>query len=116
MMVARRLARRMKKIEFVFVGPNEDLPWGGEEGVVLLDTVAGIEKIEVLDEGDLETIELSPRNSVHDFDLGFQLKYLKKLGVLGKVKVIGLPAKGEVNYRRVSSILRKLVAQDMQGS
>ena len=57
-----------------------------------------------------------PRTTVHDFDLAFQLKYLKKIGRLGEVYVLGIPKEGEVDYSRVISILRKLVAQDMQGS
>jgi hypothetical protein len=53
---------------------------------------------------------------VQDFDLAFQLRYLKKIGRLGEVNVVGVPQDGEVDYSRVMSILRKLVAQDMQGS
>ena len=68
------------------------------------------------DEVGKGSIVLPPRNSVHDFDLGFQLKYLKKLGKLGKVTIIGLPQSGNVDYDSIQSILRKLVAQDIQGS
>ena len=35
-------------------------------------------------EGDIDALILSPRGSVHDFDLAFQLRYLKKLDKLGK--------------------------------
>jgi hypothetical protein len=59
---------------------------------------------------------LSPRGSVHDFDLTFQLRYLKKLGKLGVVTVIGTPQEAEVDHLRIKSIFRKLVAHDMQGS
>ena len=58
----------------------------------------------------------SPRGSVHDFDLAFQLRYLKKLNKLGEVTIIGIPQEGEVDHLRIQSILRKLVAHDMQGS
>jgi hypothetical protein len=53
---------------------------------------------------------------VHDFDLGFQLKYLQKIGKLGEVTIIGLPINKTPDYLRIQSILRKLVAQDIQGS
>jgi hypothetical protein len=53
---------------------------------------------------------------VHDFDLAFQLRYLKKLGKLGEVTIIGIPQEGEIDYLRIQSIFRKLVAHDMQGS
>jgi Ni,Fe-hydrogenase maturation factor len=68
-------------------------------------------------EGDrIDGLILSPRGSVHDLDLAFQLKYLKKLNKLGEVTIIGIPQEGEVDYLRIQSILRKLVAHDMQGS
>jgi hypothetical protein len=68
-------------------------------------------------EGDrIDGLVLSPRGSVHDFDLAFQLRYLRKLGKLGEFTIIGIPQEGEVDYPRIKSILRKLVAHDMQGS
>ena len=108
-----------KDLEFVFVKPNEDLPFVNEEKVVIMDVVAGVDKVQVIGDNELNKLVLPPRNSVHDFDLGFQLKYLKKLGKLGEVKIIGLPMGKkltEKDYRLIHSIFKKLVAQDMQGS
>lgn len=114
-LTAERLGGSIKNVEFVEVGANEDLPFVGQKAV-LMDTVAGIEQETVLGEGQLSGLVLGPRGSVHDFDLGFQIKYLKKLGRLGEVKIIGLPMGRKPDYSRIKSILRKLVAQDMQGS
>jgi hypothetical protein len=58
---------------------------------VILDTVQGLQDV-TLDEGDrIDGLTLSPRGSVHDFDLAFQLRYLKKLNKPGEVTIIGLP-------------------------
>ena len=114
--VAGKLEHKLKNVEFVKVKPNEDVPFIDEEFVVILDAIEGINKIIEVDDGDLDKLVLPPRSSVHDFDLGFQLKYLKKLGKLGKVIIIGLPMSGEIDYLRIQSILRKLVAQEIQGS
>lgn len=114
--VANRLRDKIENIEFITVKPNEDLPFIGENNIVIMDIIQGIDKIEIVDEKDLDKLVLSPRNSVHDFDLGFQLKYLKKLGKLGKITIVGLPQNGKIDYDLLQSILRKLVAQDMQGS
>ena len=114
--VANKLESKVDNIEFITVKPNEDLPFVNEKNIIIMDTIQGIDKIEIINEKNLDKLELSPRNTVHDFDLGFQLKYLKKIGKLGKVTVIGLPQNGEIDYLRIQSILRKLVAQDMQGS
>ena len=114
--VARRLEDTTEGISFVFVKPNEDLPFVDERHVVILDTVQGIKEVTLL-EGDItDRLILGPLGSVHDFDLAFQLRYLKKLNRLGEVTIIGVPQVGEVDYLRIQSILRKLVAHDMQGS
>ena len=114
--VARKLDGKVDGIEFVVVKPNEDVPFADEKHVVIIDTIQGIQDIEIIDENNLEKLVLSPRSSVHDFDLGFQLKYLKKLGKLHKLTIIGIPQKGKVDYSLIQSMLRKLVAQDIQGS
>jgi Ni,Fe-hydrogenase maturation factor len=114
--VARRLEDAIEGVSFVFVGPNEDVPFVGERQAVILDTVNGIEELVLIEGDEIDALILSPRGSVHDFDLAFQLRYLKKLDKLGKTTIIGVPQQGEVDYSRIHSILRKLVAHDIQGS
>ena len=114
--VARELEGAIEDISFVFVRPNEDVPFVNERQVVILDTVQGIQGVALIEGDRIGGLTLSPRGSVHDFDLAFQLRYLKKLGKLGEVTIIGIPQEGEVDHLRIQSILRKLVAHDMQGS
>jgi Ni,Fe-hydrogenase maturation factor len=114
--VAGELEGTIEGISFVFVNPNEDAPFVNERHVVILDTVQGLKDVALVKEDQIDRLTLSPRGSVHDFDLTFQLRYLKKLGKLGDVTLIGIPQKGEVDYLLIKSIFRKLVAQDMQGS
>lgn len=109
-------AKKDESINFIEVKPNEDVPFENEEHVVIMDAVAGIKEIKVLDENSIEKLIMAPRTSVHEFDLGFQLKYLKKLGKIKKVTIIGIPMEGNVDYDSIHSILRKLVAQDIHGS
>lgn len=114
--VAEKLKDSVEKCEFVFVKPNQDIPFAGEKDVVIIDTIFGIKDITLLTDDDISNISQGKRTTAHDFDLGFQLKYLKKIGKLGKVTIVGLPMEKDVDYLRIQSILRKLVAQDMQGS
>jgi len=114
--VVDKLDLKNLKIEFEEVKPNQDLPFTGSEMVVMMDVVMGIDKVKLITEDDLDKLVLPPRSSAHDYDLGFQLKYLLKLGKLKKIRIIGLPMSGKVNYDSIHSILRKLVAQDIQGS
>ncbi|MFA6981501.1 MAG: hypothetical protein WC243_00530 [Patescibacteria group bacterium] len=116
LLVAEKLKHTIPDLEFVPVGLNKDLPFDNKEDVVIMDIVEGLDKVQVLNSQDLNKIALSPKLTVHDFDLGFQLKYLQKIGKLGEVKILGLPMEKEPDYFLIQSILRKLVAQDMQGS
>lgn len=113
---AQKLEDAMNGVSFAFVAPNEDVPFADENRVVILDTVQGIREVELIEEDDIGRLISPPRGTVHDFDLAFQLRYLRKLGRLGSVTIIGVPQQGEVDYLRIQSILRKLVAHDMQGS
>ena len=114
--VAEGVGGAVDGVSFVFVGPNEDVPFVDEERVVVLDVVHGMREVALISGNDIDRFAPPPRTTVHDFDLAFQLRYLKKIGRLGEVCVLGIPKEGEVDYSRVISILRKLVAQDMQGS
>lgn len=113
---ARKLEHTVDGVYFVFVGPNEDVPFAYEPSVVILDAVPGIGDVTVIEAEEIEELLSCARGSAHDYDLAFQLRYLSKIGKLGKVTVVGVPGEVEVDHLRLQSILRKLVAQDMQGS
>src|SRR5919202_7079591 len=104
---AEKLDHAIDSVSFVFVKPNEDVPFVNERRVVILDTVQGIQDVTLVEGDRIDELILSPRGSVHDFDLAFQLRYLKKLNKLGEVTIIGIPQEGEVDYLRIQSILRK---------
>jgi Ni,Fe-hydrogenase maturation factor len=116
--IALEIASKIEgeNIEFIKINPNQDLPFINEKQVIILDTVEGIKDVTLISDKDLDKLILSKSLTVHDFDLGFQLKYLKKLGKIGEIIIIGIPMKKQINYFRIQSILRKLVAQDMHGS
>lgn len=114
--VAKRLRKSFPKLEFVEIEPNADLPFSPNEHVYILDTVEGIPEPILIKNDGLDKLVSKTSTSVHDFDLGFQLKYLKKLNKLGYVTIIGIPMKAPIDYLRIHSIFKKLVAQDMQGS
>ncbi len=114
--VAHNLQGSLEEVSFVSIRPNEDVPFVDERPVVILDTAQGIEQVTLIEGEEVDRLVLSPRGSVHDFDLAFQLRYLRKLDRLGEVVIVAVPQEGEVDYLRIQSIFRKLVAHDMQGS
>lgn len=116
MLASEKLKHSTPGVEWVEVGPNADVPFANEERVVIMDTVQGLTEVTLLGEDNLDRLVVARSSTVHDFDLGLQLKYLKKLGKLNKITIIGLPQAGRLDYERIQSILRKLVEQEMQGS
>lgn len=86
------LAKTFPDFNFVIRDPNENLhPENGE--LIIIDTIMGIDKITIIDDiNQIDKIESSPAYSLHDFDLGFNLKLLKKIGELKKVIIIGVPS------------------------
>ena len=114
--VAKGLEGKIEGIKFLFPKPNEDVPFVNNPHVVIMDMVMGLPAVKELGVEYIDKLILAPSCTTHDFDLGFQLKYLKKLGKIEKVTIVGLPMTGEIDYSSIQSILRKLVAQDIQGS
>lgn len=114
--VAEKLAGKIPGAEFVIVKPNADLPFEGQSEVTIMDAAQGISEVAILDENDVDKLTVTKSVTVHDFDLGFQLKLLRKLGKLKKITIIGIPREQTPDYDRIQSILRKLVEQDIQGS
>ena len=106
--------KHFPQYNFKFIPPNADLP--NVSPIVILDTVYGLNQVTLLTEVDLDKLSNSPRTTAHDYDLGFQLKYLRKLGKINKVNIVGIPPVGNLDYDLIHSIFKKLVAQDMQGS
>ena len=87
-----KLQKELPQFSFQHIDPTENLP--EEDHLILIDTILGLKEVRTLDENNLEKIENSPQVSMHDFDLGFQLKLMKKLSKINKVTIIGVPEQG----------------------
>lgn len=85
--ILSRLKELLPDILFELKDPNEE--WEIPEDFVVLDVVEGIDEVKVFD--DVNDFQSAPRFTLHDFDAGAYLKYLKKLGKIDKIKIIGLP-------------------------
>jgi hypothetical protein len=93
-------------IEFREFDPTENFP---DSGVLyFIDTVIGIDKVVVL--RNIDQLEDSPHVSVHDADLGFHLKWLRKLGKNPKVVIFGVPAEGD------ERVIAKELAADIRSN
>lgn len=86
------LKKEFPDINFQIIDPNENLKPIKKE-LIIIDTIDGINNVQVIT--DLDKIKTEKIYSVHDFDLGFNLKLLKKIGKLEKVLIFGVPMKGK---------------------
>lgn len=102
--LAPKLRKLFPEINFVIADPSENLePIDG--GLFIIDTVEGIDKVVLID--DLEKLKNEKIYSLHDFDLAFNLKLLRKIGKLKKVKIFAVPMKG--NEEKVLRQLAKVI-------
>ena len=83
-----RLHKRFPDIEFKEFDPNEELEAEGRD-LKIIDTIQGIKKVTLIN--DIETIKSATVYTMHDFDLGYSLKLLKKLHYLDSVVIFGVP-------------------------
>jgi Ni,Fe-hydrogenase maturation factor len=82
-----KLRREFPSLELKEFDTVEDLEIEGELNII--DTVKGIKKVELIE--DLDKIITNKIYSMHDFDLGYNLKLLKKLKMIDKVRIFGIP-------------------------
>ena len=85
--VAERLEGKIKRIEFE---PVQELPEQKGGDLYIMDVALGIKKVELFE--GLDFLEKARPFGSHDFDLGFELKLLEKIGKLGKARVVAIPA------------------------
>jgi len=114
-----RLQKEFPEIEFKEFDPTESLENEIENGkLFILDMALGIKNVVELRFNDIEKLDAVKSCSMHDFDLNYNLKLLKKMELINDVRTIAVPAgmkeKGALD--QIQLILRKWVAQDMQGS
>ena len=110
-----KLRGMFSDVEFREVDPTEGLESEGRD-LVIIDSVDGIDEVVEID--SIERLHTNRVCSMHDFDLAYNLKLLKKVGKIDSVRIIGVPmgiAEGGA-LNQIQSILRKWAAQDMQGS
>ncbi|OGI15314.1 hypothetical protein A3K63_05310 [Candidatus Micrarchaeota archaeon RBG_16_49_10] len=102
-----RLRKKFTKIEFREFDSSEDLHKEGRD-LVILDTVKGIKKAQVIE--DIGSIILGKAYSLHDFDLGYNLKLLKKIGTIDSVKIIAVPASkdGEEVFTDLVNVIERI--------
>ena len=110
-----KLQQKFSNIDFQEIDPTEGLENYGKD-LTIIDTVEGIK--EVIEINNFEQLQTNKLFSMHDFDLAYNLKLLKKIGKIDSVRIIGVPMEisEEEALDQIQLIFKKWAAQDIQGS
>jgi hypothetical protein len=116
-----KLREIFPEITFKEVDPTESLESEGKNLKVIDVAEPNFSEVRVLnlkDEQDFEKLQLGKVYSMHDFDLGYNLRLLKRTGLIDSVDILCIPCDMDEKKALDQSqlILRKWVAQDIQGS
>jgi len=103
-----KLKKEFPKIQFKEFDTVEDLEF--EKELNIIDTVKGIKKVEIIE--DLDKIITNKIYSLHDFDLGYNLKLLKKMNMINKVRIFGISE--NMNEKEAFQELCKLIAKEFK--
>ena len=99
-----KLKKEFPYLKFKEFDTVEDLEL--EKELNIIDTVKGIKKVELIE--DIDKIITDKIYSMHDFDLGYNLKLLKKMKMIDKVRIFGVPA--DISENKVFSDLCKILS------
>ncbi len=99
-----RLGRRFPEIDFRAFDPNENLEAEGRS-LDIIDTAEGISEATLIT--DIDLIKTARVYSMHDFDLGYSLKLLKKIGYVDSVRIFAVPkGMGEEDaFRQLAALI-----------
>jgi hypothetical protein len=98
------LQAALPEIDFVISDPNENIKPVNKE-LVIIDTVLDIKEIKIIK--NIDQIQDNQTYSMHDFDLGLNLKLLQKIGELEKITIFGVPP--DMNKKIALKQLIKLI-------
>jgi Ni,Fe-hydrogenase maturation factor len=102
-----RLRKEFPNIEFKEFDPTENLEAEIEDGkLYILDVVQNIKDPLIIK--DFDQLQTNKVYSMHDFDLAFNLKLLKKIGKLKEIEIIGLPTEMD-EEKAITSIGKMLM-------
>ena len=110
-----RLKNKFPEVEFRVEDPVEGLkPPPAAAGWVIIDVGEGVDKITVID--DVDKIEEKRRVSLHDYGLGMELKLLRKIGRIKKLKIIVVPMKMEEDkaLKEIIKVLREIIPKELR--
>jgi hypothetical protein len=99
-----RLREMLPEFEFREFDPNDNLEKEGRD-LNIIDSVEGISRVTLIT--DIDKIRTAKIYSMHDYDLGYSLKLLKKMKYIDSVRIFGVPMK--IREREALAQLAELI-------
>ncbi len=103
-----KLKKKFPRLKFRVEDPSEGLRPPDEGEWVILDVAKGIDKIRVFE--DLSKLVTEKRVSLHDYDVSMELKLLKRLGRVNKLKIVAVPM--EMDKDQAFKEIVKVIARE----
>jgi len=101
--LADSLRKEFPELDFKEFDTVEDLIL--EKELHILDTVKVIRKVELIE--DLDRIITDKVFSLHDFDLSYNLKLFKRMKMIDKIRIFGVPEK--ISHKKALEQLKSLI-------
>ena len=86
------LRKEFPQIDFAEFDPTENFPEDAD--IYMIDTVQGIDIPRTFK--NIDRFINKKGVSMHDFDLAWEMKLMKKAGKLGNITIFGVPPKGDI--------------------
>ena len=80
-----------------------------DDKLTLMDVVYNIEEPMIIE--DIKKLRVNQSLSLHDFDLAYFLKLLEEIGRIKKIKIIGVPQKGDP--KEIAEKVKKLLPNNI---
>lgn len=106
LMLIPKLKKEFPDIDFVEFDSIEDIENEGSI-IYILDSIENIDKVTIIK--DIDRIEISKHlYTMHDMDLGYTLKLMKKVNMVDEIVIFGIPIKGITKSEILNQLKEKI--------
>lgn len=90
--LALKVADHLEGVEIVHCTTPDSLLEAKDEELVILDVVKGLDEPALIDPNQIQTDRMM---SLHDFDLGQVIELGRAMGIIKRLRIIGVPQEGD---------------------
>ena len=105
------LVKKFPNIKFIEFDSVEEIQEYGKD-LIIIDAAKGLKAVTIVE--DLNLLETKNIVSMHDFDLAYNLKIMKKVGLIKSVKIIAIPMqmKKDEALKEVEKVIKSILSSE----